>query len=144
MLYLRIPIRYLVPCADFQKEMAGFMDDAMVLCGNDLNERNDVKDVIQWPIRSSFRLKRPTIMNTKRSQACLAAFNTMCNYISTRDLMQEHIAFKVWPLATEWEIPKDDETDANARKSSLVHFKYSYQYRINLASLTITGLMPSK
>jgi hypothetical protein len=26
------------------------------------------------------------------------AFNTVCSYIGTRDLVQEHIAFKMWPL----------------------------------------------
>jgi hypothetical protein len=55
---------------------------------NDLNERNDVKDVVQWPIRSSFGLKSLTIVNTERSQACLAAFNAVCSYINTRNLVQ--------------------------------------------------------
>jgi hypothetical protein len=68
---------------------------------NDLSQRNDINDVIQWPIRSFFELRRPAIMNMERSQCCLAAFNVVCNYISTRDLVQEHIAFKVWPLAAE-------------------------------------------
>jgi hypothetical protein len=98
---------------------------------NDLSQRNDVKDMIQWPIRSSFGLKRPTIVNTEKSQACLAAFNAMCNYIGTRDLVQEHIAFKVWILTAEWEMPKDvgADTSQNAGKSSLVHLKYCYWYK---------------
>jgi hypothetical protein len=68
-------------------------------------------------------------VNTEKSQGCLAAFKVVCNYISTRDLVQEHIAFKVWPLATEWEMLKDVEADANAGKSSLVQLKYTYRYR---------------
>jgi hypothetical protein len=68
-------------------------------------------------------------VNTERSQAYLAAFNAVCSYISTRDLVQEHKAFKVWPLAAEWEMSKDVEANANAGKSSLVHLKYSYRYR---------------
>jgi hypothetical protein len=68
-------------------------------------------------------------VNTERSQGCLATFNVVCNYINTRDLVQEHIAFKVWPLAAKWEMPKDAEADANAGKSSLVHLKYTYRYR---------------
>jgi hypothetical protein len=39
-------------------------------------------------------------------QACLMAFNTICTYLGTRGLVQEHIAFKVWPLANEWEMSK--------------------------------------
>jgi hypothetical protein len=34
-------------------------------------------------------------------QACLMAFNTMCTYIGTRDLVQEHIAYKVWSLVND-------------------------------------------
>jgi hypothetical protein len=59
---------------------------------NDLDKRSDIRDVIQWPIRSCFIIKRPVIMNTEKSQACLIAFNDVCIYISTRDLVQEHIA----------------------------------------------------
>jgi hypothetical protein len=29
------------------------------------------------------------------------AFNTVCTYIGTKDLVQEHIAYKVWPLVND-------------------------------------------
>jgi hypothetical protein len=35
------------------------------------------------------------------------AFNTICTYIGTRDLVQEYIAFKAWLLANEWEMSKE-------------------------------------
>jgi hypothetical protein len=35
------------------------------------------------------------------------AFNTVYTYIGTRDLVQEHIAFKAWPLVNEWEMLKE-------------------------------------
>jgi hypothetical protein len=97
----------------------------------DLSQRSDVKDVIQWPIRSCFRLKRPTIVNTEKPQACRAPFNAVCGYINTRDLVQEHIAFKVWPLAVEWEMSKDTgaSTSQSAGRSSLIYLKYTYRYR---------------
>jgi hypothetical protein len=41
------------------------------------------------------------------AQACLVAFNIVCSYNGTKDLVQEHIASKVWPLVYEWEIPKE-------------------------------------
>jgi hypothetical protein len=55
----------------------------------------------------------------------------MCNYISTRDLVQEHIAFKVWPLVNEWEMPKevDAGSSQSAGKGGLVYLKYTYRYR---------------
>jgi hypothetical protein len=71
---------------------------------NDLVEREDIKGVVQWPIRSRFSIKRPAIVNTEKAQACLVAFNIVCNYISTRDLVHEYIAFKVWPIVNEWKM----------------------------------------
>jgi hypothetical protein len=64
---------------------------------NDLDKREDIMGVIQWPIRSRFGIKRPATMKTEKTQACMVAFNVVCSYISTRDLVQEHIVFKVWP-----------------------------------------------
>jgi hypothetical protein len=46
------------------------------------------------------------------------AFNTICTYIGTRDFVQEHITFKVWPLVNEWEMPK--ETAASSSQGGLV------------------------
>jgi hypothetical protein len=66
-------------------------------------------------------------MNSDRAQACLVAFNIVCSYISTRDLVQEHIAFKVWPLVNEWEMTKEN-TDSSS-ESGLVYLKYIYRYR---------------
>jgi hypothetical protein len=55
------------------------------------------------------------------------AFNTVCSYIGTGNLIQEHIAFKVWPLVYEWEMPK--ETAASSSEGGLVYLKYTYRYR---------------
>jgi hypothetical protein len=60
-------------------------------------------------------------------QACQIAFNTICTYIGTRDLVKEHIAYKVWPLANEWEMSK--EATAGSSQSGLVYLKYTFRYR---------------
>jgi hypothetical protein len=31
----------------------------------------------------------------------------VCTFIGTRDLVQEHIAYRVWPLVSDWEMPKE-------------------------------------
>jgi hypothetical protein len=51
---------------------------------NYLVEREDVKDIIQHPIQSRFGIRRPSIVNSDKTQACLVAFNTVCSYIGTR------------------------------------------------------------
>jgi hypothetical protein len=37
---------------------------------NDLVEREDVKGIIQRPIQSSFGIRRPSIVNSDKAQAC--------------------------------------------------------------------------
>jgi hypothetical protein len=59
-------------------------------------------------------------------QACQTAFNTMCTYIGTRDLVQEHIAYRVWPLVSGWEMPK--EATAGLSQNGLVYLKYTFHY----------------
>jgi hypothetical protein len=80
---------------------------------NDLVKREDVKDVIQRPIQSHFGIRGPTIVNSKKIQVCLVAFNIVCNYIGSRDLVQEHLAFKVWPLVNKWEMPMETDTSSS-------------------------------
>jgi hypothetical protein len=58
---------------------------------NDLVEREDIKGIIQCPIWSHFGIRRPSLALGNDIQACQAAYNTVCTYIGTRDLVQEHI-----------------------------------------------------
>jgi hypothetical protein len=74
---------------------------------NDLVKREDIKGIIQRPIWSRFGLQRPTATLENDTKACQKAFNNVCAFIGTRDLVQEHIAYKVWPLVDNWEMPKE-------------------------------------
>jgi hypothetical protein len=99
----------------------------MVYMKNDLNQRKDVRGVIQLPIWSRFGIRRPSIALVNEVQACQIAFNTICTYIGTTDLVQEQISYKVWPLANEWEMSK--EAAAGSSQSGLVYLKYTFRYR---------------
>jgi hypothetical protein len=61
---------------------------------NDLSEREDVRGIIQRPIWSRFGIRRSSIAVGNEVRACLMAFNIVCTYIGTRDLVLEHIAYK--------------------------------------------------
>jgi hypothetical protein len=41
--------------------------------------------------------------------------------------VQEHIAYRVWPLASGWEMPK--EAAAGSSQGGLVYLKYTFKYR---------------
>jgi hypothetical protein len=94
---------------------------------NDLSQREDVKGIIQRPIWSRFGIRGPATALGNDVQACQAAFNTVCPYIGTRDLVQEHIAYKVWPLASEWEMSK--EAAAGSSQGGLVYQKYTLRFK---------------
>jgi hypothetical protein len=93
---------------------------------NDLIAREDIKEVIMRPIWSRFGLWKLKVEIDEAAEACQKAFGTVCFFIGTRDLIQEHIAFRVWPLVESWEMPK--ETITNSRESELVRLEYTFRY----------------
>jgi hypothetical protein len=89
--------------------------------------REDVKEVIMRPIWSRFGLRRPKVKIDEVAEACQKAFGTVYFFIGTRDLIQEHIAFRVWPLVEDWEMPT--ETVTKSSEGELVRLKYTFRYR---------------
>ena len=94
---------------------------------NDLDQREDIRGIIQRPIWSRFGIRRPSAALRNDVQACQMAFNTICTYIDTRDLVQVNIAYRVWPLASGWEMPK--EAAAGSSQSGLIYLKYTFRFR---------------
>jgi hypothetical protein len=94
---------------------------------NDLKAREDIKEIIQRSIWSRFGLRRPKVEIDSNVKACQRAFSTICAFIGTRDLIQEHISFRVWPLVESWDMPK--ETTADSSEGGLVRLKYTFRFR---------------
>jgi hypothetical protein len=78
------------------------------------------------PIWSRFGLRKPKVEIDEADEACQKAFGTVCFFIGMRDLIQEHIAFRVWPLIESWEMPK--ETITNSSEGELVRLKCTFRY----------------
>jgi hypothetical protein len=51
----------------------------------------------------------------------------VCAFIGIRDLIQEHISFRVCPLVESWDMPK--ETAADSNEGGLVRLKYTFRFR---------------
>jgi hypothetical protein len=94
---------------------------------NNLAEREDIKGIVQHPIWSRFDIRRSAAARRNDIEACQKAFNNVCTFIGIRDLVQEHIAYRVWPLVNDWEMPK--ETAAGSSQGGLVYLKYTFRYR---------------
>jgi hypothetical protein len=93
---------------------------------NDLKLREDIKDIIMRPIWQRFGLRKPKVEIDEAAEECQKAFGIVCCFIGTRDLVQEHIAFRVWPLVEQWEMPK--ETISKSDEGGLVRLKYTFRY----------------
>jgi hypothetical protein len=93
---------------------------------NDLSAREDIKEVIMRPIWSRFSLRKPKVEIDDAAEACQKAFGTVCSFIGTRDLIQEHITFRVWPLVENWEMQK--ETITNCNEGDLIRLKYTFRF----------------
>jgi hypothetical protein len=78
------------------------------------------------PIWQCFGLRKPKVEMDEVAKECQRAFCVVCSFIGTRDLIQEHIAFRVWPLADNWEMPKETIKDTN--EGGLVRLKYTFKY----------------
>jgi hypothetical protein len=94
---------------------------------NDLDQREDIRGIIQHPIWSRFGIRRPSAALGNDVQACQTALNNICTYIGMGDLVQENITYRVWPLASGWEMLK--EAAAGSSQSGLIYLKYTFRFR---------------
>jgi hypothetical protein len=65
---------------------------------NDLEAREDIKEIIMRPIWSRFGLRMPKVEIDEAAEACRRAFSTVCSFIGTRDLVQEHVSYRIFSL----------------------------------------------
>jgi hypothetical protein len=114
------------PIPTFQKRWLGAWMEEWFYVKNNLIEREDIKGIIQRPIWSRFGIRRPATALGNDIETCQRSFNTVCTFIGTRDLVQEHIAYRVWPLVNEWEMPKEAATGSS--QGVLVYLKYTFGY----------------
>jgi hypothetical protein len=86
------------PVPTFQKRWPGAWMEEWFYVKNDLKMREDIKEIIMRPIWSRFGLRKPKVEIDEAAEACRRAFSTVCSFIGTRDLVQEHVANRIWPL----------------------------------------------
>jgi hypothetical protein len=114
------------PMPTFRKRWPGDWMTEWFYVKNDLKSREDIKRIIMRPIWQRFGLRRPKVEMNEAAEECQRAFGVVCSFIGTRDLVQEHIAFRVWPLVEKWEMPK--ETIKETDEGGLVRLKYTFKY----------------
>jgi hypothetical protein len=114
------------PVPTFRKRWPGDWMKEWFYVKNDLKAREDIKDIIMCPIWQRFGLQKPKVDIDEAAEQCQRAFGVVCSFIGTRDLIQEHIAFRVWPLVEKWEMPK--ETITKSDEGGLIRMKFTFRY----------------
>jgi hypothetical protein len=114
------------PVPTFRKRWPGDWMTEWFYVKNDLKSREDIKKIIMRPIWQRFGLRRPKVEMNEAVEECQRAFGVVCSFIGTRDLVQEHIAFRVWPLVEKWEMPQ--ETIKDTDEGGLVRLKYTFKF----------------
>jgi hypothetical protein len=84
--------------------------------------------LVQSPLELTFGETRPQCNMTpgSPSQIALAEFRVIADHIGTRDLVQEFLAFKVFPTLKQWEISKLKE---EKKKGEFVRLPYYYKFK---------------
>jgi hypothetical protein len=121
------------PVPTFRKRWPGDWMKEWFYVKNELKTREDIKGIIMRPIWQRFGLRNPKVDIDKAAEECRRAFGVVFSFIGTRDLIQEHIAFRVWPLVEKWEMPK--ETISKPDEGGLVRLKYTFRYRDKFVEL---------
>jgi hypothetical protein len=88
----------------------------------------DEDKLVQSPLELTFGETRPrcNMIRESPSQIALAEFRVISDHIGTRDLVQEFLAFKVFPTMREWEMPK---LEGEKKKGELVRLPYYYKFK---------------
>jgi hypothetical protein len=115
------------PVPTFRKRWPGDWMKEWFYVKNDLKAREDITEIIMRPIWSRFSLRKLKVEIDESAEGCRRAFDIVCSFIGTRDLVQEHVAYRIWPLIDNWEMPK--ETINNPSEGGLIRLKYTFRFR---------------
>src|SRR6187455_3084591 len=88
----------------------------------------DKEKLVQSPLELTFGETRPRCRMEVEGPtwAALGEFKIIAGHIGTRDLVQEFLAFRVFPTMKEWTMPK---LEGEKKKGELVRLPYHYKFK---------------
>jgi hypothetical protein len=89
---------------------------------------DDKEKLVQSLLELIFGETRPPCNMTPEgpTQIALAEFRVLVEHIGTRDLVQEFLAFKVFPTMKEWAMPK---LEGKKEEGELIRLPYHYKFK---------------
>jgi hypothetical protein len=98
----------------------------------DQKKREKLKTLVLSPLSFSYRLTRPLSRMSSGSpcQQVVAEFRVVTEQIGTRDLVQEFLAYGLFLMLSEWNMPKlKGEKKRNELVRLPYHFKFKKQFK---------------
>jgi hypothetical protein len=90
------------------------------------------------PLRLNFGMTQPLCHMYMGSPCQLAEveFRVVAAHISTRDLVQEYLANRTFPISSGWGMPKKKE---EGKKYELVRLPYRFKFQKSLKNHALNG-----
>jgi hypothetical protein len=81
------------------------------------------------PLEISFGLKRPKCNIRKAAKTCYKAFNAVAEKIGSRDLIQEFLAYNIFPTGTRWKLMKEVKSKEGELVTVAFEFKEQASFK---------------
>jgi hypothetical protein len=107
--------------------MANWLENEWFYVKADEKKREKLKTLVLSPLSLSYGLTRPLCRMVLGSpcREAVSEFRVVAEQIETMDLVQEYLAYKVFPTLSEWNMPKLKGTKEN---NELVRLPYKFKF----------------
>jgi hypothetical protein len=86
-------------------------------------QRKDFKSMPMSPLKVNFGLKRLKCELSEAATECYKSFDTIVKKIGSRDLIQETLAYNIYPTRTGWKLSKE----VKSRNEELVTLAFDFE-----------------
>lgn len=95
----------------------------------DSKQRKDFKGMPMSPLKISFGLKQLMCELSEAAEECFKAFDVVVKRIGSRDLIQEALAYNIYPTQTGWKLPKEVKSKDGELITLAFDFKEQSSYK---------------
>jgi hypothetical protein len=82
------------------------------------------------PLEVSFALKRSKCEMSEAADECFKPFSTTIKKIGSQDLVQEALAYNIYPTRTTWKLPKEVKCKDEELVTLTFDFKEQSTYKV--------------
>lgn len=93
----------------------------------DTKKREEFKDIVMRPLKVCFSLKRPICNMSGNTQTTYIMFYTVVDRIGSRNLVQEFLANRVFPMRSSWGMSKPKKGDEEVKQGVLKNLVNSHE-----------------